>query len=100
MLAIDEHVATVSIEQPQLRDSGDIPLYQELSEELRDRMPPMSMSMHFYNKDPDRRLLRINDLLLHEGDWVDRDLQLVEITGTGATLDFLGKSFEMRSARR
>ena len=63
-------------------------------------MPPMSMSMHFYNKDPDLRLVRSNDLLLHEGDWVDRDLQLVEITSTGATLDFLGKSFEMRSARR
>jgi hypothetical protein len=27
-------------------------------------------------------------------------LQFVEITTTGATLDFLGKTFEMRSARR
>jgi hypothetical protein len=98
VLAIDEQVATISIEQPQLRDSGDIPLYQDLSKGLRDRMPPMSM--HFYNKDRDRRLVRINDLLLHEGDWVDRDLQLVEITATSATLDFLGKSFEMRSTRR
>ena len=58
------------------------------------------MSMHFYNKGPHRRLVRINDLLLQEGHWVDRDLQLVEITATGATLDFLGKPFEMRIARR
>jgi hypothetical protein len=100
VLAIGEHVATVNIEQPQQRALGEIPLYQDLSKGLRDRMPPMSMSMHFYNKSPERRLVRINDRLLHEGDWADRDLQLVEITVSGATLEFLGKSFEMRSARR
>jgi general secretion pathway protein B len=100
VLAIGEHVATVNIEQPQQRALGEISLYQDLSKGLRDRMPPMSMSMHFYNKSPERRLVRINDRLLHEGDWADRDLQLVEITVSGATLEFLGKSFEMRSARR
>jgi general secretion pathway protein B len=99
-LATDEQVATASTEQTQLRALGERPLYQDLSKGLRDRMPPMSMSMHFYNKDPNRRLVRINDRLLHEGDWVDRDLQLVEITVSGATLEFLGKTFILPSNRR
>lgn len=94
----DEQVATVMMRQPQ--SFNKIPLYRDLSGELLNRMPSISLSMHFYNKNPDRRLVRINAQLLHEGDWLDRDLQLIEITVTGAIMDFLGKSFEIRSARR
>ena len=106
---IEAPVKTVVIAQPEPQELNEesfnpastrLPVYSDLSSELRNRIAPVRMSMHFYNKDPDRRLVRINDRLLHEGDWVNRELQLVEITGTGATLDFLGKSFEMRSARR
>ena len=63
-------------------------------------MPRLAMSMHYYISDPARRMVRINNLLLHEGDWISNDLQVVEITATGATLDLLGKLFEMRSASR
>lgn len=80
--------------------STRLPLYAELSGELRGRMPAINMSMHFYNKEPNRRLVRINDLLLHEGDWVARDLQLAEITVDGITLDFLGKIFTLPRNRR
>ena len=102
-------IETVVLAQPEPQEldgesfnlaSTRLPLYSDLSSELRDRIAPVKMSMHFYNKNPDRRLVRINDRLLHEGDWVNRDLQLVEITVTGATLDFLGKPFEMPSTRR
>lgn len=105
----DAPFATVVIEQPEPQNLeakviepplSRLPLYEDLSRELRDRVPPVKMSMHYYNKGPERRLVRINDRLLHEGDWVDRDLQLVEITETGAILDFIGKSFELRRARR
>jgi general secretion pathway protein B len=77
-----------------------LPLYLDLSRELRDRMPNLAMSMHYYTTNPDRRLVRINNQLLHEDDWVDQDLQIIEITPTGATLDFMGKLFEMRSPSR
>lgn len=80
--------------------SAQLPLYLDMSWELRDRIPRLTMSMHFYTTNPDRRLVRINNYLLHEGDWVNPDLQVVEITPTGATLDFLGKFFEMRSPSR
>jgi hypothetical protein len=44
--------------------------------------------------------VRINDRLLREGDWVGRDMELVEITPTGVILDFLGKSFELLGSNR
>ncbi len=77
-----------------------LPLYLDLTRELRDQMPRLAMSMHYYIDDPARRMVRINDLMLHEGDWISNDLQVVEISPTGATLDYLGKLFEMRSGSR
>jgi general secretion pathway protein B len=102
-----ETAADVSPQQPPASTAAPtatgpngIPFYQDLSEELRARMPSLSMSMHFFARDPDRRLVRINGRLMRQGDWLDDNLQLVEITGDGATLDFLGKAFALSSSRR
>ncbi|MCK4509244.1 MAG: general secretion pathway protein GspB [Desulfuromonadales bacterium] len=105
----DERIATVIVKQPKPRAIGQpslkstpvkLPLYLDLSRSLREQMPRLAMSMHYYITDPARRMVRINNLLLHEGDWVSDDLQVVAISRTGVTLDFLGKLFEMRSASR
>ncbi|MDG5466902.1 general secretion pathway protein GspB [Deltaproteobacteria bacterium IMCC39524] len=105
---IEAPVETVVIAQPEPQelnnesfnpDSTRLPLYSDLSNELRNRIAPVNMSMHFYNKDPDRSLVRINDRLLREGDWVSRELELVEITPAGVILGFNGKIFELHSAR-
>jgi general secretion pathway protein B len=107
--ASSARLATVIIDQPEPQDlnertletlSSQFPLYSDLSKELRNQMPSVNMSMHYYNNRSERRLVRINDRLLREGDWVERDLQLVEITETGALLDYLGKTFELRGGRR
>ena len=105
MQRIEKPIATIMMDKPKPhaidRESGEtssskLPLYSELSNEWRERMPILEMSLHFYTTDPDRRIVRINDHLLRQGNWVDRNLQVVEITSTGAILDFLGKSFELR----
>ena len=105
---IEAPVETVVIAQPEPQeisnesfnpDSTRLPLYSDLSNELRNRIAPVNMSMHFYNKDPNRSLVRINDRLLREGDWVSRELELVEITPAGVILGFKGKIFELHSAR-
>ena len=83
-------------EQPDAPPGEKVVLYLDLPKELRDRMPRLIMSMHYHSPDPVRRLVRINDRLLHEGDWLSGELQLEEITPTGATLNFLGKSFMLR----
>ena len=104
-----EQIETVEMAQPQPQaiDArplesrvGEMPFYSELPGEMRGRMPPLAMSMHFYNREPNRRLVRINGRLLREGDWVSRELELVEITQTGVILDFLGSTFELRSSGR
>ncbi|MGK2907704.1 MAG: general secretion pathway protein GspB [Desulfuromonadales bacterium] len=108
-LNTEELVETVDMAQPQPQAidtralesrARQMLFYSELPGEMRDRMPPLSMSMHFYNYDPNRRLVRINDLLLREGDRLSRDLELVEITPNGVTLDFLGTAFELPGSKR
>ncbi|PKN23336.1 MAG: hypothetical protein CVU68_01305 [Deltaproteobacteria bacterium HGW-Deltaproteobacteria-3] len=92
--------ATVASEPPEARSRENQPLYPDLSKELLDRIPRLTMSMHYHSSDPGRRLVRVNDRLLHEGDWLSNELHVVEITPTGAILDFLGKSFVLRSPIR
>jgi general secretion pathway protein B len=99
-LKIEAPPVFVVSEQPEPHPGDTLPLYLDLPKELRDQMPPLTMSMHFHSRDPDRRLVRINDRLLHEGDWLSRELQLIEITPSGATLNFLGKSFFLRGPNR
>ena len=105
----DERITTVIIDEPEPRSSNKasseqtslkLPRYLDLSRELRDQMPRLSMSMHYYINNPARRMVRINNLLLHEGDGISNNLQVIEITRTGATMDFLGKIFEMSSVSR
>lgn len=100
MLGIAEPGTTVVSGQPEAQISENLPLYLDLPKELRDRIPRLTMSMHYHSSDPGRRLVRINDRLLHEGDWLSNELHVVEITHTGAILDFQGKSFVMRSPIR
>jgi general secretion pathway protein B len=100
MMEPADRVTSGVSEQPEARSRENLPLYLDLPKELRDRIPRLAMSMHYYSSDPGRRLVRINDRLLHEGDWLSSELHVVEITATGAILDFQGKSFVMRSPIR
>ena len=79
------------------KESPTLPLYTELSVELRERMPRLDISMHFYTPAPQRRLVRINNRLLREGDWVSGEVEIIHITPTGVILDFLGKDFKLSS---
>ncbi len=79
------------------KESSTLPLYTDLSMGLRERMPRLDMSMHFYTPVSERRLVRINNRLLREGDWVSGEVEIVEITPTGVILNFLGKDFKLRS---
>ena len=79
------------------KESSTLPLYTDLSMGLRERMPRLDMSMHFYTPASERRLVRINNRLLREGDWVSGEVEIVEITPTGVILDFLGKDFKLSS---
>jgi hypothetical protein len=52
--------------------------------------PDLSLSMHYYNPLAERRLVRINGQLLHQGDVVDGRLIIDEITPGGVIIKFRG----------
>lgn len=73
------------------------PWYAELSPELRSRIPKLAMSMHFFISEPQRRLVRINGMLLHEGELVEENLRVIEIRAGGdVVLDYFGKRFILK----
>jgi len=95
LMAHSEAIITEELQSE--KEFPTLPLYTDLSMELRERMPRLDMSMHFYTPVSARRLVRINNRLLREGDWVNGEVEIVEITPTGVTLDFLGKVFKLSS---
>jgi general secretion pathway protein B len=60
---------------------------------LRERMSSLTMSLHFYTEEPARRMVRIDNRIVREGQTVADQLVLEEITPTGAIFSFAGARF-------
>jgi general secretion pathway protein B len=60
---------------------------------LRERMSSLTMSLHFYTEEPARRMVRIDNRIVREGQTVSDQLVLEEITPTGAIFSFAGARF-------
>lgn len=58
-------------------------------------LPEMTMSLHFYAEDPGRRMVRIGDRIVREGQALTDRLVLEEITPSGAVFSFAGERFEL-----
>lgn len=71
-----------------------IPL-AELPEEIKSEMPEVKIGIHFFSDDKASRRAGVNGRLLHEGQQVDKDLILTEITKDGAILAFRGRRFTL-----
>lgn len=71
--------------------------YLELPVMIKQKLPPLKISLHFYNSTPTRRLVRINDKILHEGDDIDNKLTVEEITPTSAILNYDGELFKLNA---
>ena len=100
--AVDKHTVEVQSEPvlasigPDRSDAG-WPLYQDLSAELKNRLPDLTITLHFYTDQPERRLVRINNQLLHEGDRLDEEIRIETITATGVRVNCDGIRFELQS---
>ena len=62
---------------------------------LRERMSSLTMSLHFYAEEPARRMVRIDNRIVREGQAVADQLVLEEITPTGAIFSFAGARFSV-----
>jgi general secretion pathway protein B len=60
---------------------------------LRGRMSSLTMSLHFYTDEPARRMVRIDNRMVREGQVVADQLVLEEITPSGAIFSFAGERF-------
>lgn len=69
--------------------------FEELPAETRAEMPEIKIGVHFYSDTPASRRASINGRLMREGQTIDRDLLLVEITRQGAIFSFQGRKFTL-----
>jgi general secretion pathway protein B len=76
--------------------AGPRPVSREIPPAVRDRVPGLTMSLHFYADEPARRMVRIDDRIMREGQTVAENLVLEEITPSGAIFSFAGERFEVR----
>ncbi len=73
------------------------PVYeqQELPAGIRDGVPEMAISVHFYSSRPASRMVRINGNILREGDALASGLILEEITPEGGIFSYRGYRFRV-----
>jgi len=64
--------------------------------DLRNRLPPFSMSVHVYNPDPERRFVYINGRKLTESQESREGLLVKRVVSDGAVLSYQGEEFFQR----
>ena len=81
--------------RPVDRGAGAVLDLTELPAAVKDSLPPLKMSAHYYTPDPQARFTRINDLNLREGQTLTSGVKLEAITPDGAVLSYQGYRFRM-----
>lgn len=67
--------------------------YHELSSQVRNAMPGISISMLLYSKKSAERWINVNGLKMREGQQVSTGLKVEEITPEGAIFTYQGHRF-------
>ncbi|MDA3903918.1 MAG: general secretion pathway protein GspB [Desulfuromusa sp.] len=71
--------------------------YSELPFLIKQKLPQLEISLHFYNSKPARRIVRINGKILHENDSIKDGLIVQEIKSTTTVLNLDGYLFELNA---
>jgi hypothetical protein len=61
--------------------------------DLQDALPDLNISVHLYSTTPSSRLVRINNTIYREGDFIDTELKLEEITRDGLIMSIRNERF-------
>ena len=70
-----------------------IPHQRQLRYDLQDALPDLNISVHLYSTVPSSRLVRINNTIYREGDFIDTELKLEEITRDGLIMSIRNERF-------
>ena len=82
-------------EEPPLPKVGYLPQLEELPAYERDSIPDMTFSSHMYSSMPRFRSIIINGKRLKEGQYLNEDLQVREITESGVIMSAGNTLFEV-----
>jgi general secretion pathway protein B len=74
---------------------GRIVTLNELPPEIRNSLPNLKMSAHFYSADQQSRFARVNDKILHEGETLSEGLKIEEINPGGTVFNYKGHRFQI-----
>ncbi|PCI01749.1 MAG: hypothetical protein COB79_03555 [Zetaproteobacteria bacterium] len=78
------------------KEPQPIPNIMGLDETIRNRLPAINISAHVFSQDATKRMVIINNQVVHEGDYIAADLKLSTIQQHGLELNFEGNTFTMR----
>lgn len=70
---------------------GDAVPFEKLPSSLQAMIPPLEFAGHAYSKTPSRRMIIVNNSILKEGQSIDKETRLLEITYNGVIIEFEGK---------
>jgi hypothetical protein len=85
-----------SLEEPfNANSEPKLPLMEELPLAIQSQLPEMKFSGHVFSPNPELRMIMINTSVVREGDLIDADLRLMEITRDGLTMSHQGKNFKV-----
>ncbi len=92
-----EGAMTIPAEDKEVKSNDTILELSELSAEIKDDIPDISISSHIYSNDPSSRLASINGSILREGENVKKGLKVDEITVSGVVFSYQGVRFRVRA---
>ncbi|MDX2494714.1 MAG: general secretion pathway protein GspB [Desulfuromusa sp.] len=79
------------------KETDSIQYYSELPFLIKQKFPQLEISLHFYNSDPARRIVRINGKILHEKDRIVEGLTVQEIKPATTVLSYDGNFFKLKA---
>lgn len=74
---------------------NDLPRVDQLPARTLTLLPSMTFSAHMYASSKQERWVRVNGQRLYEGEWVNDDVQLINIEPQRVVLSFRGELFTM-----
>jgi len=75
--------------------SREVITIDDLPTVIKQRIPTMEYSGHVYSSSPAQRSIIINGSFKEEGDPINHEITLIEITSNGAVFDYQGTLFEV-----
>lgn len=98
-LPLDEQLAHYESPSPDLKNSSpqEVPKFKDLPLGLQSLIPPLKFAGHTYSDDPAQRMIIVNNRILKEGNAIDHETRLIEITWEGVVLQYDGENFFMQT---